>query len=1511
MSRLLCFVLLFVGQLVYAQDDNPAVLLIPDTVEGSEVLADVTGSDVLTVQYQTRNTSLSNLLKKIKNKLAGREADSIGFAVHDYGEAKFYLTAEHTVSTGSLKHNLQQQKFWRSLGDLVIEDGRIDIFACNLAKTELGYKLIRDLQNLSGVTVTASENETGNSSTGGDWIMESANLDIAPIYFNPQQLEKYSGLLWALNKKIVPADGAAYDTFGRRVSISGDTMVITGGAAAYIYARNQGGTNNWGLQKKVVVSGTASGVAIDGDTLVIGDRSDDNFHGAASIFYRNQGGTNNWGLVKKIVASDRYDLDYFGGDVAIYSSYVVVGAWGDDDNGDRSGSVYLFERDSGGANNWGEIKKIVAPDGAAQDQFGEAVSIYGGNIIVGAPNENSYRGAAYIFGKNQGGVDQWGQMAKLVPSGVAQFDYFGKSVSIYDETAVVGAPTTTTSKGKAYLIRFISSWGITKEIVSDETLPNSARFGYSVHIHDDLMVIGAIKDNDVKGGIHIFQKNQGGTNNWGFIKRFFAADGATYDELGSSVAISSDFVIAGCSADDDWGNYSGSAYLFEENAYDVTVNSATGGITNKDGVNAVPGGTSFTVTATPEADYNFTSWSGDSTSSANPVTLSNITSDKSITPVFTRKVGTLNVNINAGSSGGSFTITGPADFNSGNPLAGQTSNFSQAVPTGHYTISFAQVGGYLASLSSTSFTINTGDATGTLSEGATETVSATYIRQYSVYVNSSIGGSTDKDGNNLVLTGGSITITATPDAGYSFLGWSGDASGTANPLTINNVSSDLSITPAFDQMTGTLVVNINAGTSSGSYSISGPREFNNGNPLSGQTGQFNQLVPSGTYNITFTSQAGYGLSLNTTSFNVSGNMASGFLGGNSTETISGTYTLGQYTVTVPTVAGGSTDKDGANTVNHGDSITITATADEDYKFNGWVGDIVSTDNPLIINNITRDYTVTPVYEALPGKGHLQVTLLGTSKGKWRLKSEKAWRASGATVMNLPTGEQIIECKAVEGFRTPESRPVVISHKQTSYVVIEYIALLAKPRVHYFTATPNAVEPGGIVSLEWHLEGADSFQINNSVNEQKDLKSSDLVQVDSNSEFILEASNQDGSSKARVSVKVEPESEIIYFTSSCPESRPLYPGKTAQLSWFVKGTSDLAILNKTTGEISFLSSEQGNFTVTPEVTTEYVLRSSNAVSNSEASCRITVSDALNINSFTANSEQIYKGNKAMLSWDVQGTDQVEISPEVGPKGATGNAGVVINQTTTFSIKAGDKEQNLTIEAVAQAPDLRIGFLKLENRQGKTVKKPAKGQLISLQAKVENRGTADASAILVQLQNGTRTIAEEHIDSLAAGATETIELPWIARESGKHKLLLTVDPFDKISEIDENNTARKNVRVKDSGGVDLLIDDLKTVVSPDGKTAEVSWSVINIGNETSDSFQYQVYLAKGVKKKLSKALALVADDHVDSLAPGEILSFKKVVELSKASKKLYAIGSVDVHGAITEINELNNKLTRRIK
>ena len=140
-------------------------------------------------------------------------------------------------------------------------------------------------------------------------------------------------------------------------------------------------------------------VSISGDYAIVGaSRDDDNgtWSGSAYIFTPNDVDPNNWDQVAKLTASDGADYDHFGGSVSVSGDYAIVGAWGDDS---YTGSAYIFKRDG---TNWSEQAKLLASDGAATDRFGVSVSVSGAYAIVGARDDDDNgtdSGAAYMFGK--------------------------------------------------------------------------------------------------------------------------------------------------------------------------------------------------------------------------------------------------------------------------------------------------------------------------------------------------------------------------------------------------------------------------------------------------------------------------------------------------------------------------------------------------------------------------------------------------------------------------------------------------------------------------------------------------------------------------------------------------------------------------------------------------------------------------------------------------------------------------------------------------------------------------------------------------------------------------------------------------------------------------------------------------------------------------------------------------------------------------------------------------------
>ena len=394
--------------------------------------------------------------------------------------------------------------------------------------------------------------ESSMSANGSRLIFD---VDVAqaryPIVIDP---------LWTEVDKVLPTVDASGDRFGRSVSLSGDTALIgadldsdagTQAGAAYVFIRSGG---SWLLEQKLTAGTTGDqfgvSVSLDGDTAVVGARLDDDAAsaaGAAFVFTRSGAA---WTEQQKLVASDGAANDQFGTSVSVDGDTVVIGATDDDDDGNSSGSAYVFVKSG---TTWTEQQKLTASDAAAGDQFGYAAAVSGDTVVVG--KDRSGFGAAYVFVRSG---TTWAEEQILTPAG-GPTGYFGRSVAVDGDTTIVGDHSDGGWAGTAYVfVRSGSTWSEQQKLTASDaaTLDN---FGRSVSIDGNTVVVGADSDDDdgsVSGSAYVFVRS-GST--WSEQQKLTASDAAGGDKFGTSVSVHGDTVIASAAyADLD----AGAAYLF-------------------------------------------------------------------------------------------------------------------------------------------------------------------------------------------------------------------------------------------------------------------------------------------------------------------------------------------------------------------------------------------------------------------------------------------------------------------------------------------------------------------------------------------------------------------------------------------------------------------------------------------------------------------------------------------------------------------------------------------------------------------------------------------------------------------------------------------------------------------------------------------------------------------------------------------------------------------------------------
>ena len=333
----------------------------------------------------------------------------------------------------------------------------------------------------------------------------------------------WDGSNWSNEEKLTASDGAVNDYFGYAVDISEDGNTIIVGAygdddkgsnagSSYIYKRDNS-SSPWVESKILAIGGVASdqfgfSVAMsgDGNTAVISSRLDDDGGIDSGSVYVYQYNGVSWQFLTKQVSSDDVAYDYFGESVALSydGSTIVVGAYGDDDEGSASGSVYIY--------NWDESSseftetKLTAGDGAADDHFGASVAVAadGRTIVVGSrydDDQGTNSGAAYIYDFN--GI-AWTQTQKLTASNAAASDYFGGAVTISanGKNIVVGAyandSAAGTDTGGAYLYKYDGDTWQEFKVLQASDIAASDHFGYAVSLNEDgsRIVIGSRYDDD-------------------------------------------------------------------------------------------------------------------------------------------------------------------------------------------------------------------------------------------------------------------------------------------------------------------------------------------------------------------------------------------------------------------------------------------------------------------------------------------------------------------------------------------------------------------------------------------------------------------------------------------------------------------------------------------------------------------------------------------------------------------------------------------------------------------------------------------------------------------------------------------------------------------------------------------------------------------------------------------------------------------------------------------------------
>lgn len=288
---------------------------------------------------------------------------------------------------------------------------------------------------------------------------------------------------WVQVAQLAAADGEAGDAFGISVAIDGDRALV--GAyrragdrgAAYVFQRTASGWAEAGRLTADGAPGDQFGVSVS----LSGDRAAVGAHGrGAAYVFRQQGGA--WAQEAEVGGAGAGDA--FGWSVSLWKGRLAVGAHR---HADGRGAAYVFGRTASG---WTQEARLEAADGGAADNFGVAVSLWDGAVLVGAPFHAGRRGAAYVFGQTGGA---WAQTAKLTAPDAAADDYFGWSAALQGGRALVGSRLDDdggSNSGGAYVFaQSGAEWAVERKLA--EIAQSGDHAGLAVALTADHALVGA------------------------------------------------------------------------------------------------------------------------------------------------------------------------------------------------------------------------------------------------------------------------------------------------------------------------------------------------------------------------------------------------------------------------------------------------------------------------------------------------------------------------------------------------------------------------------------------------------------------------------------------------------------------------------------------------------------------------------------------------------------------------------------------------------------------------------------------------------------------------------------------------------------------------------------------------------------------------------------------------------------------------------------------------------------
>lgn len=355
-------------------------------------------------------------------------------------------------------------------------------------------QVVEESRRLLGAGVSSGD-LFGSSVAIGDGIIAVGSMRDDDRGLNSGSVYLFDAATGVELMKIVPEGSRAVDQVGSAMVISDGILAIgahntderTG--SVYLYDLHTGA-----LIREVrprtprLYSNFGESLAIDGGVLAVGGTGDSANGLEAGEAYLIDLATG--AQTHSLLPKDGRERDLFGCSIDIEDGIVAVGAFFDDDGGMNTGSVYLFDAVSGE-----EIMEIFADDGESNDYFGREVLIEDGRLYVSAVRDGvngPSSGSVYVFDVQTGA-----ELMRIIPDDGERVDVFGSSIAIENGVLVVACPRSDERGADSGVIYLFDA--ITGEEHGRFAASNGAEsdwLGYSIAIDEGRIAATSIYHND-------------------------------------------------------------------------------------------------------------------------------------------------------------------------------------------------------------------------------------------------------------------------------------------------------------------------------------------------------------------------------------------------------------------------------------------------------------------------------------------------------------------------------------------------------------------------------------------------------------------------------------------------------------------------------------------------------------------------------------------------------------------------------------------------------------------------------------------------------------------------------------------------------------------------------------------------------------------------------------------------------------------------------------------------------